>query len=422
MFNILNKNVEINNLNSKIKTFNSAVFCKTGQINMHSEDLDGPSKGNINILESENKEINYGGICLGKNGELTNCIKLDDLNFENIGYIHCDAQGAEPFIFSTGTQFIKKHRPIILYEDMNLYGNYLFNIIKSSYPEFIDNSKFDIKNYCVKELGYYCISNFNNSGFDSLLLPYLYTEWNNYNKDELHRFDYRVLTSYEIPNQLIRIGPNQDGGYIIADGLEYDLFISCGIANDIRFEDAFLDIYKTTCFAFDGTISSFPSHKNNMKWIPKNIGYINTEKTTNLQEYIKNNHNIFLKMDIEGSEFNWIDSMSIDDLQRFSQIVIEFHWPFDIYRMNMLKKLNETHYIIHIHGNNYCDRDIPKGLPSGRSYDGTVLIHNESLQQIRLPEVFEVTYINKKLFDDTSKINKKEIIYPINLDYPKILR
>jgi hypothetical protein len=44
-------------------------------------------------------------------------LKLDDLDLENIGYIHCDAQGAEPFIFSCGKQFIKKHRPIILYED-----------------------------------------------------------------------------------------------------------------------------------------------------------------------------------------------------------------------------------------------------------------------------------------------------------------
>jgi FkbM family methyltransferase len=417
MFDILNKNIEINNLNSKIKRFNSAIFCKTGQISMHSEDVDGPSKGNINILESENKEINYGGICLGNSGELTNCIKLDDLDFENIGYIHCDAQGAEPFIFSCATQFIKKHRPVILYEDMNLYGNYLFNIIKSSYPEFIDNSKFDIKNYCVKELGYSCISNFNNSEFDSLLLPYLHTDWNNYNKSEFHEFDYRVLNTYKIPNILVRVGPAEDGGYVIADGFEYDLFISCGISDDIRFEDAFLDIYKTKCIAFDGTIESFPNHRNNIEWVPKNIGYFNTEKTTNLKEYIQTNKKIFLKMDIEGSEFNWLDSMTETELDNFSQIVLEVHWPFDIYRMNMLKKLNKTHYIIHMHGNNYCDRDIPKHLPSGRTYDGTVTINNQKMPQIKLPEVFEVTYINKKLCDYSS-VEMKEVNFPTILDYP----
>ena len=417
MFTILNKNVKINNLDSKIKTFNSAIFCKTGQINMHSEDVDGPSKGNINILQSKNKEINYGGICLGKNGELTSCIKLDDLDFENIGYIHCDAQGAEPFIFSTATQFINKHRPVILYEDMNLYGNYLFNIIISSYPEFISNSKFDIKKYCIEELGYYCISNFNNSGFDSLLLPYLHTDWNNYKKSELNKFDYTILNTYKIPNNLVRVGPKEDGGYVIADGFNYDLFISCGIANDIRFEESFLDIHKIKCFAFDGTIKSFPYHRNSIEWIPKNIGYLNTEKTTNLKEYIQNNNKIFLKMDIEGSEFNWLDSMTEIELDNFSQIVLEVHWPFDIYRMNMLKKLNKTHYIIHIHGNNYCDRDIPKHLPSGRTYDGTVTINNHKMPQIKLPEVFEVTYINKKLCD-YSLVEMKEIQFPTILDYP----
>jgi hypothetical protein len=216
---------------------------------------------------------------------------------------------------------------------------------------------------------------------------------------------------------LIRVGPNEDGGYVIADGFEYDLFISCGISSDIRFEEAFLDIHKIKCIAFDGTIETFPSCKNNIEWIPKNIGFSNTKKTTNLKEYIQNNNNIFLKMDIEGSEFNWLDSILETELEKFSQIVLEVHWPFDIYRMNMLKKLNKSHYIIHIHGNNYCDRDIPKHLISGRTYDGTVTINHHTMPQIKLPEVFEVTYINKKLCD-YSLVEMKEIQFPTILDYP----
>ena len=154
-----------------------------------------------------------------------------------------------------------------------------------------------------------------------------------------------------------------------------------------------------------------------MEWIPKNIGYTNTDKITNLKEYIQDKTKIFLKMDIEGSEFNWLDSMSEVELDNFSQISLEVHWPFDIYRMNMLKKLNNTHYIVHIHGNNYCDRDIPQHLPSGRTYDGTVTINNSNLEQIKLPEVFEVTYVNKKLFASLS-VEMKEIQFPTILDYP----
>jgi hypothetical protein len=65
-----------------------------------------------------------------------------------------------------------------------------------------------------------------------------------------------------------------------------------------------------------------------------------------------NGDNIFLKMDIEGCEYDWIHSMTKNDMEKISQIVIEFHWPFDFYRMNALKKINETHYVVHVHGNN----------------------------------------------------------------------
>ena len=247
------------------------------------------------------------------------------------------------------------------------------------------------------------------------LLPYNYTDWNHFVATEMNEFDYSILTTYESSLQLKRFGPKSDGGYVLVDGIDYDLFISCGIAGDIRFEDSFLDKYNNLkCYAFDGTISTFPPHKNEMEWVPKNIGFTNTKTTTNLNEYFRKSNNIFLKMDIEGSEFNWLDSITIEDLKRFSQIVIEIHWPFDIYRMNMLKKLNETHYIVHIHGNNYCSRDIPKHLPSGRTFDGTVTIKNVNLNEIMLPEVFEVTYINKNLGD----CRPKNSHFPTSLDYP----
>ena len=244
-----------------------------------------------------------------------------------------------------------------------------------------------------------------------------YTDYNNYNTEEINEFDPKVLIGYDCPNSLIRVGPTEDGGYVMVDGFEYDHFLSCGIAGDIRFEVALLNKYPhLKCDAFDGTIDNFPHHNKNINWTKKNIGYINSEKITNLKPYIKNYKNIFLKMDIEGSEFNWIDSMSLDDLNCFSQIVMEIHWPFDKYRCEMLKKLNQTHYIVHIHGNNYCDRDIPEHLPSGRTYDGTLTINHSNCPTIKLPEVFEITYIRKSNFtDNLTKIEKK---YPTSLDSP----
>ena len=227
------------------------------------------------------------------------------------------------------------------------------------------------------------------------------TNSNNYNHNELNEFDYRVLTAYNIQNKLIRVGLEKDGGYVIANGFEYDLFISCGIYDDIYFEEDFLNSHKVKCYAFNGNITSLPPYKNNIEFIQKNISYKNTDKTTNLKEYIQHGCKIFLKMDIGGYEFNWIDSMSYVELERFSQIIIKFHMPFDIYRLYILKKLNKTHYIIHIHGN-----------------ESVCNIHNEkeNLMPINIPQIFEVTYINKKLFNtNLEKIHKK---YPIaNLDF-----
>jgi len=413
MFNLLSHNINQNNLTNKTNIFNKALFCYNGKINMSNVDLDGPNTNKqISILENENNNINYGGICLGKNGEGVECITLDSIDINNVSFIHCDAQGAEPFIFAHGKEFIKKHRPTILYENKNLYGDYLYNHINNAYPEYNKESQFDIKEFCVQELNYICIDNFLNNNFDTLLIPYNKTEWNHYNKEELNNFDYNVLSVYEpLPqNQLIRIGPNADGGYVVADGINYDLFISCGIADDIRFEEAFLDKYNDIkCIAFDGTINTFPQYRNKIEWINKNIGYINTPKITNLKEYIKDYDNIFLKMDIEGGEFNWIDAMTEDELNKFSQIVIEIHWPFDNYRCNMLKKLANTHYAIHIHGNNYCDKNIPKHLPSGRTYDGCIYLNGE----LKLPEVFEITYIKK-----TNILSKITKTFPTELDCP----
>ena len=248
-------------------------------------------------------------------------------------------------------------------------------------------------------------------------IPYNKTDWNNYNRQEINEFDPRVLIGYDCPNPLIRVGPKSDGGYVMVDGFNYDHFLSCGIAGDIRFELALLDKYPNLkCDAFDGTINTFPQHNKNINWEKKNVGYINSEKITNLKPYLKDYKNIFLKIDIEGSEFNWIDSMSLEDLNCFSQIVMEIHWPFDKYRCEMLEKLNQTHYVVHIHGNNYCDRDIPKHLPSGRSYDGTLTIKHSNYPSIKLPEVFEITYIRKSNFiDNLNKIRKK---YPTPLDSP----
>lgn len=172
MYNLLVQNIKQNNLLNKIIPKNLGVFCFEGNGNMNNIDLDGGG-GVVSkrYNEENNLACNFGGICLGIDGENINLTTMDNMNLDNIGYIHCDAQGSENFIFSKGTETIKKYRPVILYENNELYGRYLYDNVCKSYPNYKEESLFDIKKYCMEKLGYsYFIDKFN-GGIDTLLIP-----------------------------------------------------------------------------------------------------------------------------------------------------------------------------------------------------------------------------------------------------------
>jgi len=169
MFNLLNKNIKQNNI-TNIIPFQKGVFCFNGKGSMNSETLDGGS-GLVSDNYLDAKDCNFGGLPLGSNGEEIELITINSMGHENIGFIHCDAQGAENFIFSSGLELISKYRPVIFYENNEDYARYLYDKVKSSYPSYVQESKFNIEEYCMKTLGYTrCIRKFN-GGIDSLLIP-----------------------------------------------------------------------------------------------------------------------------------------------------------------------------------------------------------------------------------------------------------
>lgn len=206
-----------------------------------------------------------------------------------------------------------------------------------------------------------------------------------------------VLTVYKSPFPKIRLGRHNDGGYVIAEihNITYKTLLAAGIADDISFEEDFIQRYPIVkAFAFDGTINNLPRENSSINFIKKNIDAINTEHSTNLHEIISTNECIFLKMDIEGSEIPWIESLSNEQMNKFEQIVIEFHEPFSEREIDIFDKINENHFLIHFHGNNY----------------GGVRTHHN----IIIPNVFECTYLHKKYFTGVPELNYKSI--PSSLD------
>jgi hypothetical protein len=228
----------------------------------------------------------------------------------------------------------------------------------------------------------------------------------------------------------IRLGVNTDGGYVIADiggegaegaeGAEgpYDCYISAGVSTEESFTRDFLQRYssscslnETNCFAFDGTIAAYPTqYTDKITFFKKNIGGgaedveadagAGAISETNLRFVLDKYSRVFLKMDIEGGEYPWLMRMTADDLRKIRQLVIEFHgitgagWgsPFED-KWACIKKLSETHYIVHAHGNNY----------------GHIISH--------IPDVIELTCIEKSYFLDGVPALNKSPLPIIGLDF-----
>jgi hypothetical protein len=218
------------------------------------------------------------------------------------------------------------------------------------------------------------------------------------------------LTCYHSPFPKLRLGKDLDGGYIIADipNIKYNIMLSGGILNDITFEEDFINKYPNIeCFAYDGTINSLPKKNSKIRFIKQLIGsgenltYKNKEyETTNLHNIIDAYDNIFIKMDIEGGEIPWINSLSEKQINKFEQIVIEFHSPYTDKEKYIFDKINKTHYLIHFHANNCC---------------GTRIYKN-----VVMPNVFECTYVHKKHFLNLPKLNTDLI--PSSLDMRNLKR
>ena len=171
MFDLLLYNIKQNNLENKIIAYNKAVFCDNIVLNMNNIDLDG-GRGIVSkrYNEESNLKCNFGGIGLGVNGEKVNAITIDEMKHDNIGFIHCDAQGAENHIFSKATNMIKNNRPIIFFENNEKYGKYLYNNVCKSYPKYNEFSKFNLEKYCLHDLKYSHIF-YKYGNQDDLLIP-----------------------------------------------------------------------------------------------------------------------------------------------------------------------------------------------------------------------------------------------------------
>lgn len=207
------------------------------------------------------------------------------------------------------------------------------------------------------------------------------------------------LVTYK-PNQpKIRLGRRGDGGYVIASGLAYDAYISCGISNEVSFDQDFVvHCPGIPAYAFDGTVNRPPQLPASIEFHRMNIAPYCSSGTTDLKELILRYNDVFLKMDIEGHEWKWILSIENEHLCRIKQIVLEVHGLFDNQwnamaheKQDALCKLASTHNIVHVHANN-------------NGHDGP-----------QTPYVLELTYVRK----DVGVAGLNDAPFPVDgIDFP----
>lgn len=153
---------------------------------------------------------------------------------------------------------------------------------------------------------------------------------------------------------MIRLGKDNDGGYLVneKDVKNSICLLSFGIGADISFEEQFIKQNELcNIIAYDSTIVN--EHDN--FFVGKNELHKENIGRNNIKNVIDNRESIFLKCDIDGSEYEILHDL-LESAHKFTGAVIEFHGISSYNNFNELTNFISKFdlRIIHIHINNYA--------------------------------------------------------------------
>jgi hypothetical protein len=214
----------------------------------------------------------------------------------------------------------------------------------------------------------------------------------------------RSLHPIKTNSELIRFGGDGDGGYLIPNDLtNIEACFSPGVGDISEFEIQCAEMGMKV-FMADASVEPPILPYKEMVFIKKFIGNNNNNNFISMEKWINSttinkNSDLILQMDIEGHEFDAINSIPLILLKRFRIINIEFHSLQNLSKKKYyfearktFKKLLKNHKCVHIHPNNCCGIKTKEG--------------------IEYPVVAEFTFYRK----DRIKFSQKANLFPHPLD------
>lgn len=207
--------------------------------------------------------------------------------------------------------------------------------------------------------------------------------------------------------ELIRIGGNNDGGYLVPNDLEGIRFcFSPGVNTIANFEYECLQ-RGIPSFLADYSVDNPPIELKGCHFLKKFVGAYNNDIFMTLEKWVSGSlpegckDDLILQMDIEGCEYETLLATPIAILDKFRIMIVEFHNFHNLDNIEYynlvnvtIEKIREGFEPVHLHANNYSS------------------IHN--VNGVLMPSIFEVTFLRK----DRVKYTRQLKQLPHLLDQP----
>ena len=186
-------------------------------------------------------------------------------------------------------------------------------------------------------------------------------------------------------HELIRLGPESDGGYLVPNDLKgIEACFSPGVSTVSGFEKDCADLGMNVYLADRAVERPAEAHER-FHFTKKHVGVTTNHEFMTIDDWAKDSgcsldSDLLLQIDVEGCEYEVFLSASDALIRRFRIIVAEFHsldqlWNRAFFGVasRAFDKILQTHSCVHIHPNNSDGAITQQGVEVPRTMELTFL-------------------------------------------------